>query len=73
MVIEKNAHHDEFAREIRSELGYNRITIKRLAEEVGRTNVTISVWLMRNTTQERYDIMKAAIKRIVVAKKEESK
>ena len=65
MVIEKNVHHEEFAREIRSQLGYHRITIKRLAEEVGRTNVTISVWLMRNTTQERYDIMTAAIKRIV--------
>lgn len=65
MVAEKNERHDYFAGEIRAELGRHRIKISELAEEVGRTRTSVNLWLLRNTTQERYDIMLAAVKRIV--------
>lgn len=65
MVLDKKAHNELLAREIRSSLGYNRITITKLAEEIGKTRVTVSLWLMQKTTQERYDVMKAAISRII--------
>lgn len=68
MVVEKQGHNDHLAREIRSSLGYHRITITALAEEIGKTRVTVSLWLMKNTTLERYDAMNAAIKRIVERK-----
>lgn len=72
MVAERNDLHDKFSSEIRAELGRHRISIATLAEEVNRTRTSVNLWLLRNTTQERYDIMHAAIKRIV-AKKEEKK
>lgn len=65
MVTEKQKHNEHLAREIRSSLGYNRITITQLAKEIGKTRVTISLWLIEKTTQERYDAMKAAIGRIL--------
>lgn len=68
MVIEKNKHNEHLAREIRSELGYNRITITDLAKEIGKTRVTISLWLIEKTTQDRYDAMKAALNRIIERK-----
>lgn len=64
MVLDKK-EHETLAREIRSKLGFNRITITQLAKEVNRNRVTVSVWLQNNTTQERFDIMDAAIKRII--------
>lgn len=65
MVAERNELHDRLSGDVRAELARHRILIKDLAKEVNRTRTSVNLWLLRNTTQERYDIMMAAIKRIV--------
>lgn len=62
--------HRVFAGEVRAELGRNRISITKMAEEAGYSRTTINLWLLNNTTQARYDVMMAAIKRIVSKKGE---
>ena len=65
--------HRKFAGEVRAELGRNRISITKLSEEAGYSRTTINLWLLNNTTQSRYDVMMAAIKRIVDKREETDK
>lgn len=65
MVVDKKNHNKELAHELRERMYFNRITVTRLAEEIGKGRVTISLWLSKKTNQERYDVMNAAISRII--------
>lgn len=65
MVAEQNAQHQMLASDVRAELARHGILIKDLAKEVNRTRTTVNLWLLNNTTQQRYDMMMAAISRII--------
>lgn len=65
MVAEQNAQHQMLASDVRAELARHSILIKDLAKEVNRTRTTVNLWLLHNTTQQRYDMMMAAISRII--------
>lgn len=65
LLAGKKQHDETLAREIRSKLAFHRITMIDLGKELGKAPVTISVWLSKKTTQERYDVMNAAISRII--------
>lgn len=60
--------HKRLSGEIRAELGRHRISISEMAEEVGVSRPTATLWLLRNTTQERFDKMNGAVNRIVKRK-----
>lgn len=68
MVKEQSPLHKELSSEIYAELGRHRISISKLAKEIGRNRTTVNLWLLNNTTQIRYDIMHAAIERLVKQK-----
>lgn len=57
--------HKRLSGEIRAELGRHRISISEMAEEVGISRPTATLWLLRNTTQERFDKMNRAILKII--------
>lgn len=65
MLVDKKQHNELLAREIRGKLAFHRISVTHLAKEIGKGRVTISIWLSKKTNQERYDVMNAAISRIV--------
>lgn len=64
------ATHEKLSSKIRLEMADNKIYIRHIAEELNKSVVTINLWLLKNVTQERHDILMGAINRILEKRKE---